>query len=90
MGGKSLGSYRSLILGQAFGALMLPFAAQAQQSGDPLLDVTIDPTYDRGRNISVMDRKHPEFEAIGINLGGFTALPSIQCPSSEHLAQLAA
>ena len=78
MGGELLVSLRYLVLGPALGALLAPAAASAQQSGEPLLDTTLPPTYDRGRNVSVMDRERPELDPIGIHLGGFTALPSVQ------------
>lgn len=78
MGGELLVSLRYLVLGPALGALLAPAAASAQQSGEPLLDTTLPPTYDRGRNVSVMDRERPELDPIGLHLGGFTALPSVQ------------
>jgi len=43
-------------------------AAQAQ-SGD---------LFARDRSVSVRDRPHPEYEAVGIPLGAFTAFPKIQ------------
>lgn len=74
---------RFLVLGPVLGALMVPGAVHAQQSGGPLLDTTLRPSYDRGRNVSVMDRSRPEYEALGINLGGFTAFPSVQIGAGE-------
>ncbi|MDF8334975.1 outer membrane beta-barrel protein [Novosphingobium cyanobacteriorum] len=71
-------SLRYVILGQALGAALAPVAAHAQQVGEPLLDSTIPPSYDRGRNISVMERERPELDPLGIHVGGFTALPSVQ------------
>lgn len=57
---------------------VVPQAAHAQLIGDQLLDTALPLSYDRGRNISVLDRVRPEYQPIGINLGGFTALPVIE------------
>src|SRR5579872_1614437 len=34
-------------------------------------------TYDRGRNIGVLDRPRPDYQAIGILAGGFTIFPKV-------------
>lgn len=57
---------------------IVPQAANAQLIGEQLLDTALPLTYDRGRNIGVLDRLRPEYQPIGINLGGFTALPVVE------------
>lgn len=52
--------------------------AQAQLIGQPLIDPALPLTYDRGRNVSVLERKRPEYDALGINLGGFTLFPTLE------------
>src|SRR5579872_3587188 len=34
--------------------------------------------YGRGKNVSVMERPRPDYEAIGVILGGFTVYPKIE------------
>lgn len=58
-------------------AAMLPGWAQAQSITTRSFDTTIPFTYDRGRNIGVLERDRSDFEPIGIAVGGFTAFPSI-------------
>lgn len=62
----------------ALGLALMPAVAAAQQLNEPLLETALPPTYDRGRNVSVNDRQRPEYQATGVNLGGFTAFPSLQ------------
>jgi hypothetical protein len=39
---------------------------------------TIDSnTYDRGRNVSVLERPRPEYQAQGVQVGGFTVYPKL-------------
>lgn len=52
--------------------------AHAQLVGQTLIDPAFPLTYDRGRNVSVLDRKRPEYDALGINLGGFTLFPTVE------------
>ena len=58
-------------------AAMLPGWAQAQSITTRSFDNAIPFTYDRGRNIGVLERDRSDFEPIGIAVGGFTAFPSI-------------
>lgn len=49
----------------------------AQTISTQVFETNIPFTYNRGRNESVTERARPDFEPVGINLGSFTALPSI-------------
>jgi hypothetical protein len=51
--------------------------AYAQAVGS-FLEGAIPPTADRGRNVSVIDRERPEYEAQGIGLGGFVLYPEVE------------
>ncbi|CAH0356469.1 MAG: outer membrane beta-barrel protein [Pseudomonadota bacterium] len=71
---------RYVLLGCSAIAAMagVPQVARAQLIGEQLLDTALPLTYDRGRNVSVIDRQRPEYEPVGINLGGFTLLPAVE------------
>lgn len=52
-------------------------AAHAQDAlRSTLFNQDIPDDYNRGRNISVLERDHPEYDALGVPLGGFTLYPS--------------
>lgn len=63
--------------------------AQAQVSDKPFLandqkwyqGVLADPAlpdgFDRGRNVAVTDEPRPDYDPVGVNIGSFTALPSL-------------
>lgn len=53
-------------------------AARAQQVGDNFVTPDLPLDYDRGRNLSVLDRPRPEYAAIGVPVGGFLLLPRIE------------
>jgi hypothetical protein len=61
-----------------------PHAAKAQQF-DPTYNpvTTFDPnnveadSFDRGQNVSVRERPRPDYQAVGIHLGGFTLYPKL-------------
>ena len=64
--------------------LALPGAAHAQEAtGDTVQTFNPDTnaidsvTYDRGRNISVLQRPRPDYQAEGIQVGGFTVYPKV-------------
>ena len=38
---------------------------------------SISASYDRGRNVSVLERPRPDYEAIGVKVGGFTLYPKV-------------
>jgi len=65
-----------------FGAAVLagamPQAARAQNVGDNFVVPNLPIEYDRGRNTGVLDRERPEYDALGIKLGGFTLRPRIE------------
>ena len=52
-------------------ACLLVFVASVPSSG------VADPIYDRDTNVAVRDRDHPEYDALGIPLGGFRAFPKV-------------
>jgi len=56
---------------------MAPSQAGAQSISTQVFDTVVPFTYNRGRNESVMDRVRPEYDPIGVNLGGFTLLPTL-------------
>jgi hypothetical protein len=52
--------------------------ALAQSVGDSFVVPNLPIEYDRGRNTGVLDRPRPEFDALGIKLGGFTLFPRFE------------
>src|SRR5579883_3128284 len=70
-------------------ALAAPAAALAQEAtGDAVptfnagTNAIDSPTYDRGRNISVLDRPRPDYQAEGLQVGGFTIYPKVSVAGS--------
>jgi len=55
-------------------AMACPAVAQDMT---PFMDSTIPFMYDRGRNIGVLDRTRPEYEAAGMPAGAFTIYPQM-------------
>lgn len=62
----------------------LPGVGRAQEAANAPISTadygsnTVDSsTYDRGRNVGVLERPHPEYEAIGVHAGGFTIYPRV-------------
>ncbi|WP_010162525.1 outer membrane beta-barrel protein [Sphingomonas sp. PAMC 26617] len=50
----------------------------AQNVGDSFVVPNLPIQYDRGRNTGVLDRSRPEFDALGVKLGGFTLFPRVE------------
>ena len=73
---RKLASYSALAFAFAVVA-QCPAAAQTDDLG-PFLGSAIPLDDDRGRNISVVQRPRPEYDPLGINLGGFTAFPFVE------------
>src|ERR1017187_2649502 len=48
----------------------LPAPAQPRNLGDNFVTPSLPLEYDRGQNPGVLDRQRPEYEALGIRLGG--------------------
>ena len=48
------------------------------QSSSALLRPEIPPDYDRGRNVSVMERPRPDFAPLGIRSGSLLAFPALE------------
>lgn len=61
---------------------MLAPASVAAQNVSTIVSPAIAPDYARDRNISVTERARPDFDALGIRLGGFLAFPSITASSA--------
>lgn len=53
-------------------------AARAQTV---LIEPAIDPDFNRGRNISVTERAHPDYDALGIRVGSFVVRPAVSIAS---------
>lgn len=47
------------------------------QNVSTIVAPAIAPDYARDRNVSVTERAHPDFDALGVRLGGFLAFPSL-------------
>ncbi|NML96225.1 outer membrane beta-barrel protein [Novosphingobium olei] len=78
MGVSSLFLGKNVVVATSALLLFVPVGASAQQINEPLLETALPPIYDRGRNVSVIDRQRPEYQAVGLHVGGFTAYPSLQ------------
>lgn len=52
------------------------------QTATVLIPPVIDPDYKRDRNVSVRERIYPDYSPLGIDLGGFTASPSLKISPS--------
>lgn len=63
------------------GVLTMPFAlgaAQAQTIEDNLILPNLPLEYDRGRNVSVLQRERPEYQAQGVRAGSFLVYPRLE------------
>lgn len=67
-------AWRSLL---AAGTCALPAGAHAQSAETLLIAPSVPQGFDRGRNVSVSERARPDYDAIGIRLGGFNAFPRL-------------
>lgn len=75
---RAAGTQIAIALACALSATsFLPQRAHAQ---DDLLILppVIPPDYDRGRNVSVNDRPRPDYDPLGVRVGGFNVYPSIR------------
>src|SRR5947207_5799867 len=59
-------------------ACALPTAAAAQSDGSVLVDTAIPDNFDRDRNVSVLERPHPDYDPLDIRLGGFIFAPHVE------------
>lgn len=73
-GGAALKRISLGALAIAAGALM-PSVAAAQES--VLVGAPIAPEYDRGRNVSVLQRSRPDYDPLGIRRGSFEIFPTL-------------
>jgi hypothetical protein len=48
------------------------------QTLDEETDFGLPQYYGRGKNVSVMERERPDYEAVGIHAGGFTIFPKLE------------
>lgn len=53
------------------------FSASASYAQTVLITPTIDPDFNRGRNISVLERPHPDYDQLGTRIGSFVLRPSV-------------
>jgi hypothetical protein len=65
----------SLIL--AAGLTVSAYGASAQTLNEET-DFGLPQFYGRGKNVSVMERERPDYQALGIHAGGFTILPTLK------------
>lgn len=63
--------------------------AQAQSTGGSLVVPNLPLDYDRGRNVGVLDRARPEYDAAGVRTGGFVLRPKVELGaiSSDNIYQ---
>lgn len=72
---------RLLVFAAVSVAAMAPLGMARAQSFDP--STTFNPnnseaeSFNRGENISVLDRPRPDYQALGLHLGGFMVYPKI-------------
>jgi hypothetical protein len=76
MPARAAGRLRACWLGLALVTSASP--ARAQLFGNPLLQSELPSDYDRGRNVSVLDRPRPEYEAPGVISGPVTLRPRLR------------
>jgi len=67
---------KGLFLASA-GISFLGAGAARAQVYTTLVTPTIEPDYQRDRNVSVLEQSHPDFEAVGIRVGSFNVNPQI-------------
>ncbi|CAN5616483.1 outer membrane beta-barrel protein [soil metagenome] len=68
---------RNAWLGLGAWLAVAPLASHAQTTSTVLIQPAIDPVYNRDRNVSVTERPHPDYDAIGIRLGSFLVDPAL-------------
>lgn len=59
-------------------AVLAPAAASAQVAETTLIQQSIPTDFDRGRNVSVLERSRPDYDPIGIPVGSFLVFPRIE------------
>jgi hypothetical protein len=67
---------RLALLGLHGSAIFVPAMAHAQ-STTTLIQPVISPDYGRDRNVSVLERQHPDFAPLGYRLGNWILNPSL-------------
>jgi hypothetical protein len=60
------------------GTALLPGTARAQSDGSLLIETAIPDNFDRDRNVSVLERPHPDYDPLDIRLGTFVLAPQIE------------
>ncbi len=66
------------LAGSAHAQQVAPLPTLAQAVPLPALDIDIDNAYGRGRNVSVLERERPEYDALGEHVGAFTLYPRLE------------
>ncbi|WP_242182996.1 outer membrane beta-barrel protein [Sphingomonas sp. CARO-RG-8B-R24-01] len=73
---------RAIVLGAWIGlagiGAGLATPAVAQSVGDSFVVPNLPIEYDRGRNTGVLDRPRPQYDALGVKIGGFTLFPRLE------------
>lgn len=71
---------KRILLGTAVSVAASCWAAPAAyaQSATVLVDTAIPDNFDRDRNISVLERPHPDYDPLDIRTGGFIISPQIE------------
>lgn len=68
---------RPISAGLTLALLFCGGVARAQDSQTLLIQPALPDDFDRGRNISVLQRERPDYDPLGIPVGSFIALPQI-------------
>lgn len=81
--GVSTSMYRNMTraAGALLAGLWFPFGggqAAAQTVDENLITPNLPLEFDRGRNIGVLQRERPEYQAIGIHVASFTVYPKLE------------
>jgi hypothetical protein len=72
------GAFGILLAGSAGLMALSSTPALAQADGSVLVEPIRPPDFDRGRNVSVLERARPEYDALGIRYGSLIFTPSIE------------
>lgn len=68
---------RVCLFAGAASTVLLAAGAASAQSLIPGTDFDVPQFYGRGKNVSVLERDRPEYQAIGVHAGGFTLYPRL-------------
>lgn len=72
-------SAKRLLSGLLLGCIAtVPTIAHAQIEASPLVPAFLPDGFDKGRNVSVTERPRPEYDPLGVNLGGFKLFPKVE------------